>query len=192
MGKRLQLNNIICRVEKIKLPIKKGVKLQLKYRGCTVCARRTHCVIFVGRKQIREVFTLINFAQDFSECLFDFFGVKKQVVPRICNIQASKVLNISRNEKELKQFLIRIHQLIEITDLSISREGASAFEQINLQQIFQTDNCFGLFIAIQVKGAGFSGHIQSRKDKQRFVGSFIFTKYTETIRKLFGELNLLY
>ena len=191
-SKRLRINNIICRVEKLSLPIQKGNKLSLLYRECKVIARPTHCVIFITRNQIKDVFTRLHFAKDFANCVKEFFGVECKQIPRICNVQASKVLNIERTEKDLKEFLVNINNHVKITELGISREGGAAFEQINLDKIFQPEPSLGLFISIQAKGEGLSCQIQTKKDKQNYVVSFIFTKYSEKIQKLFSEINYLY
>lgn len=187
----LKINNIICRVDKIDLPIKKGKVTKAIYRDCTVSIRKTNCVIFIKKHKIEEIFFDINFAKDFASCILEEYGVSCKSIPRVCNLQASKILNIERNVEELCKFLIDIHEnFLNLHEIGISREGGAAFEYNTIQTIYKGE--LGQFISIQAKGKGFSVLIQTKKNKQNYVGSFVFSKFDVQIQKLFEQINFLY
>lgn len=153
---------------------------------------KSSCTIQVKKHKLREIFhKLPNFGVDFSKFLSKKLGRKYRVLPKIVNVQASKILNLERKSVRLQEFLLHIHENISsVIELRIASEDTKNPDIYRKRAaIEQIRRGFGLYMSILIRGEGFCCKIQISKDKNQFVTAFVFSHFGRHIQKLIEELN---
>lgn len=190
MRNRLQINFLICKIEKTTFNVERS--RVWFYHGCRVTVNKSSCTIQVKKHKLRKIFhKLTNFGADFSKFLSKKLGQKYRVLPKIVNVQASKILNLERKSVKLQEFLLHIHENISsVVELRIAVEDTKNPDIYRKRAaIEQIKQGFGLYMSILIRGEGFCCKIQISKSKNQFVTAFVFSHFGSHIQKLIEDLN---
>lgn len=191
MNYRMKINCVICRAD-YKFNVEKGFKKTYDYRGNTVQITTNSLVLFVTHENLQEVFNQVHLTSDLNQCCSDIFGGNFDLKVRVSNVQASKILKISRDRDSLILLLRKIHSNFTITNFQFQYETGK-FEPFHgeVGDILFHGKLPRLFLSLMfcVNNGYISVRIQILKDHSHYTATIIFSNFNEKSRDFVAQLN---
>lgn len=189
----MQVNNIVCRCDNVDFKPTLEQLGPVNYRGNRLQIGSASLTLWVPRKNIRDTFFDISLASDLSQALSEYFQRKITVYPRISNLQGSKTFEFPRTVCKLKEFVRAVDNICKVEEIKICQEQNS-YNNINIEHIWNEEVWQSNFIGITIKtnSGKLTCKFQIKKDKTKFVGTFIlseFGKFAQAFNKLLSEFE---
>ena len=184
----MQVNSVVCRCDGIifKAESSPFLKKSYNYRGNRVYIGLKSITVFVIRKNIRDIFFDIHFAEDLSQALSKFLKQEIKVVPRISNLHGSKALNFKRSGQELKKFVQKIDEICGVQEIRVCEE-ASVFFSIPFTWDDSLWEANYMGISIRANKGKLTCKFQMNKDKTKYLATFIVSHFDQKVEK-FNQL----